>query len=84
MPDEPGDECPFPRPFPDEFRDCPTYQPRLIFPTDASSRPLNPVWTCAHLVAASRSRGGWYASCGLGDAAARRRWLELSGNLDPA
>jgi hypothetical protein len=40
MPDEPGDECPFPKPSPDQFRACPTYQPRLIFPTDASDRPL--------------------------------------------
>jgi hypothetical protein len=84
MPVEPGDECQFPKPFPEDFRDCSAYQPRLIFPTDASNRPLRPIWTCVHLAAASRSRGGWYASCGLGDAAGRARWLEDTGELGAA
>jgi hypothetical protein len=81
MPYEPGDECPFPKPFPVGFRECPAYEPRLIFPTDVSNRPLNPVWTCAHLGVASRTRGGWYASCGLGNAAGRARWLDDRGEL---
>ena len=81
MPYEPGDECPYPKPFPEDFGECPAYQPRLIFPTDISNRPLNPAWTCAHLQVASRTRGGWYASCGIGDATARRRWLEDRGEL---
>jgi hypothetical protein len=84
MPDEPSDQCPFPKPFAEDFEDCPTYQPRLIFPTDASNRPLKPVWTCTHLQVASRARGGWYACCGLGDAAGRARWLEDRGELGAA
>src|SRR5205807_3269841 len=42
MPDEPGDECPFPKPFPDAFEACRAYRPRLIFPTDTGSHPLSP------------------------------------------
>jgi len=76
MPDEPSDECPFPRPFLEAFGDCPLFQPVLIHPTDAANRPLKPIWTCAHLQVASRTRGGWYASCALGDAAGRARWLD--------
>jgi len=76
MADEPRGECPFPKPFAEDFRACPVYESRLIFPTDVSNRPLSPTWTCTHLQVASRTRGGRYASCGLGDSAGRARWLE--------
>jgi hypothetical protein len=84
MPDETSDECPFSRPFPVDFGDCPVYQPQLMFPTDASNRPLKPAWTCAHLEVASRTRGGWYAACGLGNAADRARWRAGEDSRHPA
>jgi hypothetical protein len=76
MPDEPSDECRFSKPFPEDFGDCPVYQPRLIFPTDVSNRPLKPTWTCDHLQVARRAGGGWYGSCDLGDPAGRALWLD--------
>jgi hypothetical protein len=84
MPDEPSDECPYPKPFPEEFKGCPVYEARLLFPTDSANRPLNPTWTCAHLQATRRSEGGWYGGCGLGDAAARARWLAERGGFGAA
>ena len=74
--DRPADECPYPRPFPEDFADCPAYQPRFFVPLDTSYRPLHATWTCRHLEpqATSQRPHGFYAACMLGDAAARRRW----------
>jgi hypothetical protein len=72
------DECPYPRPFPDDFHDCPAYAARRFTPFDSLHRPLQPVWTCNFLVprrSGSREKG-FYAACALGDAAARVRWVD--------
>lgn len=71
----PPDACPYPKPFPAEFDDCPAFQPRQFIPLDTLYQPLQPVLTCRHLeTRALRERHRWYGACGLGDAEARRRW----------
>ncbi|HEV1996986.1 MAG TPA: hypothetical protein VGR61_02505 [Candidatus Dormibacteraeota bacterium] len=74
----PADECPYARPFPDDFHDCPAYAARRFVPFDSLHRPLQPVWTCNFL--APRRSGaaerGYYAACALGDGASRQRWVE--------
>lgn len=74
----PADECPWPRPFPKEFDQCPTYAALPYRATDSRDRPLPPVLTCLYLVSRpfSHSKAGWYGACELGDAAARRAYLE--------
>lgn len=71
----PSDACPYPKPFPADFDECPAFQPRQFIPLDTLYQPLQPVVTCRHLETRSlRDRHRWYGACGLGDAKARRRW----------
>ena len=74
----PGDECPWPRPFPEGFDQCPVFAPQAFSPTDSRDRPLPQVLTCRHLVSRPFEQGkvGWYGACEIGDAAARRAYLE--------
>jgi hypothetical protein len=73
----PADACPFRRPFRPDFGECPAYQPRAFVALDLRDRPLPPVLTCQHLevrpVGTQPHR--YYARCGIGEAAARERWL---------
>jgi hypothetical protein len=75
----PADECPWPRPFPNGFDQCPTFQPQPFRPTDMSDQPLAPMLTCSHLVIRPLHNGkvGWYAACQIGDDAARRKLAEV-------
>jgi hypothetical protein len=74
------DECPYPKPFPVDFDECPAYQPRQFIPLDTLYQPLEPVLTCRHLeTRALAERHRWYAACALGDAEARRRWASQVG-----
>src|SRR2546427_10618530 len=72
----PTDECPYPKPFPPDFVDCPAYQATQMVTLDLSHRPLGSVMTCRHLegrlMPARNYR--WYAAWVLGDGQARRRW----------
>jgi hypothetical protein len=78
----PADECPYPKPFPVDFVDCPAFQPRQFIPLDTMYQPLEPVLTCRHLqTQALPQRHRWYAACALGDAEARRRWVEELGTV---
>jgi hypothetical protein len=70
---EPANRCPYPKPFPDHFRDCPAYQPVRFIPLDTRYRPLRPVWSCAHLEVAYAGEMP-YTSCHLGTAADRVEW----------
>jgi hypothetical protein len=80
--ERPPDECPYPKPFPPDFVDCPAFQPRQFIPLDTLYQPLDPVSTCRHLeTRALPQRYRWYAACGLGDAEARRRWVRELGPL---
>jgi len=74
------DECPYPKPFPVDFDECPAYQPRQFIPLDTLYQPLDPVLTCRHLeTRALAERHRWYAACALGDVEARRRWASQVG-----
>ena len=78
----PSDECPYPKPFPTNFAECPAYQPRQFMASDTHSQPIGTYWTCAHLQVREMPKSGWgrfYSSCALGDAMARRSWTELLG-----
>jgi hypothetical protein len=78
--DRPSDACPYSRPFPPNFRECPAFQPRQFIPLDTLYQPLDPVLTCRHLLTRSLpERHRWYAACALGDAQARRLWAERLG-----
>jgi hypothetical protein len=74
----PADECPWARPFPEGFDGCPVFAPQPFRPTDSRDRPLPQVLTCRSLVsrAFDQPKVGWYGACELGDAAARRTYLE--------
>lgn len=74
----PPDECPWPRPFRDDFHECPVFAPLLFRPTDSRDRPLGAALTCRHLVSRpfDQPKAGWYGACDLGDAAARRAYLK--------
>ena len=77
----PPDECPYPKPFPDEFGECPGYVARPIVSLDERDRPTGSVWTCRHLegrlVPGTENR--WYGACVLGTAVDRKRWAEQVG-----
>jgi hypothetical protein len=74
----PADACPYRRPFPDDFDDCPTYQGTLFVGLDLQYRPLRPSQSCRFLTVGELPTvyGTFYARCALGDAAARGRWIE--------
>ena len=75
---QPADACPYPRPFREDFDDCPTYQGRLFVGLDLQYRPLRPSRTCRFLTvgAVAGQPGTFYARCALGDAEARLSWLD--------
>jgi hypothetical protein len=47
-------------------------------PNDSRDHPLEPALTCQHLVSRpfEQRKVGWYGACQIGDAAARRAYLE--------
>jgi DNA-binding CsgD family transcriptional regulator len=77
----PADECPYPKPFPPDFVECPAYQATQMITLDISHRPLGAVWTCRHLESRLMPNTDyrWYGGCAIGDAAARRRWSAAVG-----
>jgi len=77
----PADECPYPKPFPPDFVDCPAYQATQMVTLDISHRPLGSVMTCRHLESRlmPNTNYRWYGACVLGDAEARRRWSNAVG-----
>jgi hypothetical protein len=76
----PDDECPYRKPFPAEFDDCPAFQPRQFIPLDTLYQPLDPVLTCRHLeTRALAQRYRWYAACALGNPEARVGWARQVG-----
>jgi hypothetical protein len=76
----PDDECPFRKPFPADFDDCPAFQPRQFIPLNTLFQPLEPVLTCRHLeTRALNQPHRWYAACSLGNAESRRQWARQVG-----
>jgi DNA-binding CsgD family transcriptional regulator len=77
----PADECPYPKPFPPNFKDCVAYQPMEIVSLSISLQPLGRILGCRHMAARQRSGSGdgWYAACLIGDAENRQRWAGSLG-----
>ena len=77
----PADECPYPKPFPPGFVECPAYEATQMVTLDISHRPLGAVWTCRHLESRLMPNTDyrWYGACAIGDAEARRRWSAAIG-----
>jgi ABC-type transporter Mla MlaB component len=69
--------CPYPKPFPREFTECPTYQATSFLAADSHDKPLGAWLTCRHLTTGtdSRNRGRFYPRCALGTREQRLRWL---------
>ena len=77
----PIDECPYPKPFPANFEECPGYQALQVVTPDQKSRPTGRIWTCRHLEGRlmAKTRHRWYGACALGDTVSRKRWAERAG-----
>jgi hypothetical protein len=77
----PPEACPYHRPFPQGFADCPAYRAEVYRPTTTGYADLEPVLTCIHLEPATvpQHASRFYARCRLGDAEARRRWASGQG-----
>jgi hypothetical protein len=73
-----ADACPYPRPFPEYFDDCKTYQETVFVGLDLQYRPLRPSRTCRFLTVGEipTQPGTFYGRCALGDAEARQRWVD--------
>ena len=72
----PADRCPYHRPFPSGFSECPAYRPRRVATLDLNDQPTGSIWTCTNLTANLRQPEeiGWYAACAIGRPADRERW----------
>lgn len=82
MPRLPSDACPYPRPFPQTFVECPLYDGERYVPADSLESPLTPIWMCRHLVTRIFTREGvdhHYAACEFGGRRARRRQMLVDG-----
>ena len=78
--ERPADQCPYRRPFPAGFDDCPAFTPAEFTALDLQHRPLAPVLSCLHLVVGSGPRpGGHYPRCRIGDETARLDWVRRVG-----
>src|ERR1700731_3724191 len=75
--DEPPDRCIYPRPFAEDFADCPAYQATSFLATDSRNQPLGEWRTCRHLTAGNQleNRGRFYPRCALGSRAQRLQWV---------
>jgi DNA-binding CsgD family transcriptional regulator len=76
-----ADECPFTRPFPEDFAGCPAFLPKLAVTLDLSVQPVDLIRSCRHLAIrpSSDGPGQSYAACVIGDVAARERWVRTIG-----
>ena len=74
----PDDACPYPRPFPEDFTECPLYDGVQFEVTNMLNEPLASVQTCRHLVTGHVMDGmeHRYGSCRLGNGAARLRLIK--------
>src|SRR5690348_5150239 len=77
----PVDQCPYPKPFPDHFAECPAYQARQVIALDERSQPVGRIWTCQHLESQlmAKTEHRWYGGCVLGGIVGRKRWAEWAG-----
>jgi DNA-binding CsgD family transcriptional regulator len=77
----PAAECPYPKPFPPGFSECPAFQATQMVALDISYRPLGSIMTCRHLESRLMPNTDfrWFGACVIGDAEARRRWSDKVG-----
>ncbi|TMD19653.1 MAG: hypothetical protein E6I99_15155 [Chloroflexi bacterium] len=63
-----ADRCPYPRPFREDFAECPSYEPMNFDATDSRNKPLGSWPTCRHLTTGNdvENRGRFYPRCALG------------------
>lgn len=73
------DRCPYPRPFPEGFTDCPTFQPQQFVAATTKEHPLSVHLSCVHLRVGEHGRNRFYAQCAIGTAADRAAWLRQVG-----
>lgn len=75
--DEQPDRCIYPRPFAEDFADCPAYQATIFLAADSRNQPLGEWRTCRHLTAGNEleNRGRFYPRCALGSRPQRLQWL---------
>lgn len=71
------DRCIYPRPFAEDFADCPAYQATSFLASDSRNQPLGEWRTCRHLTAGNEleNRGRFYPRCALGSRPQRLQWL---------
>jgi anti-anti-sigma regulatory factor len=71
------DRCIYPRPFAEDFADCPAYQATTFLAADSRNQPLGEWRTCRHLTAGNEleHRGRFYPRCALGSRPQRLQWL---------
>ena len=75
--EEPPDRCIYPRPFAEDFADCPAYQATSFLVSDSRNQPLGEWRTCRHLTTGNQleDRGRFYPRCALGSRPQRLQWL---------
>jgi len=71
------DRCIYPRPFAEDFAECPAYQAATFIAADSRNHPLGEWRTCRHLTAGNEveNRGRFYPRCALGTRPQRLQWL---------
>src|ERR1700694_3065739 len=69
--------CIYPRPFAEDFADCPAYQATSFLAADSRNQPLGEWRTCRHLTAGNQfeNRGRFYPRCALGSQPQRLQWV---------
>jgi hypothetical protein len=74
----PDDACPYPRPFPEDFNECPAFELVTLASSSATDDPARPTSTCANLTVGLFWDGTnhRYGRCRLGDSAARLALLK--------
>src|SRR3981081_3141286 len=75
--DQHRDRCVYPRPFPDDFDECPAFQATTFIAAAPRNKPLGSWRTCRHLGTGNdlENRGRFYPRCALGDQRQRLQWL---------
>jgi hypothetical protein len=73
------DRCPYPRPFPEGFSECPAFQPQQFVAATTHEQPLGTHLSCTHLRVGERAHNRFYAQCAIGTAADRRAWVQRIG-----
>ena len=74
----PADACPYARPFPAGFRECPAYQGQDFLPMTSFGEALTMSRSCAHLRSGEQDRGRFYGRCTIGTAEDRLRLVEAT------